>query len=226
MRDRERRVAHLHRGEGAQRDRLAGARFHINLVEQIGRFAKLRLHFENDAELIELGENDRDLALAERVVKRVVDGLGQDVEARRFFAIDIDIQLQAIDLLIAGHVGQLRKLTEFLHEFRCPLAQLRGVRILQNVLELSAADARVDLQILRRLHEKRDAFDVAGRVAQTFDDFFRIGALVVRLEHNVKPRGVDRGVDRSRAHGGGNARHIRVLSGRCRRPRARVPSWR
>ena len=98
-----------HGGERAQRDRLAGARFHVNLVEHVGRFTELRFDFENHAKLIELGENDRDLPLAERIVKRVVDRLGEHIEARRFFAINIDIQLQAIDLLIAGDVAELRQ---------------------------------------------------------------------------------------------------------------------
>ena len=42
----------------------------------------MRLGLENDAVLVELGEDDRDLPLAESVVERVVDGLRQDVQAR------------------------------------------------------------------------------------------------------------------------------------------------
>ena len=105
MRDGERRVAHVHRGERAQRHRLTAACFDVNFVEQIGRLTKLRFHFENDAELIELRENDRDLPLPECVVKRVVDCLCEHVEARCFFAINIDIQLQAVHLLVACHVS-------------------------------------------------------------------------------------------------------------------------
>ena len=141
VRNGERRVALVHGGERAQRHRLTGARLHVNLVEHSGRRAEVRFHFENDAELIELRENDRDLALAKRVVERVVDRLREDVEARRFLAIDIDIELQAVDLLIARHVGELRKLPESLHQLRRPLGQLGRVRILQNVLVLRAADA-------------------------------------------------------------------------------------
>ena len=166
-------LLYVHRGERAQRHRLAAARFHINLVEQIGRLTELRFHFENHAELIELRENDRDLSLPERVVERVVDCLGEHVEPRRFLAINIDVQLQAVHLLVARHVGELRQLPEFLHELRRPLGELGRVGVLQNVLELRAADARVDLQILRRLHEERDAFDTARGIAQPFDDLSR-----------------------------------------------------
>ena len=62
-------------GKGAQRHRLAGGGFHVNFVEHVGGRTEVRLHFENDAVLVELRENDRDLALAERVVERVVDRL-------------------------------------------------------------------------------------------------------------------------------------------------------
>ena len=58
--------------------------------------------------MIELRKNNRDLALAECIVKRVVDCLGEDVQARRFLAVNIDIKLQAVDLLIARHVAELR----------------------------------------------------------------------------------------------------------------------
>ena len=86
--------------------------------------SELRFHLQNHAKLIELGENDGDLPLPECVVKRVVDGLGEDIEARGFFPIHIDVQLQAVDLLIAGHVAELRQLRKFLHQFRRPLGQL------------------------------------------------------------------------------------------------------
>jgi hypothetical protein len=75
---------------------------------------------------------------------------------------------------------------------------------------LRAADARIDLQILRRLHEERDAFDIARGIAQPFDDFFGIRALIVRLEHDVKPGGIDGRVHCSRADRGRHARDVRV----------------
>ena len=38
-----------------------------------------------------------------------------------------------------------------------------------------------------------------------------LASLIVRLEHDVKPRRVDRGIHRSRADRGGHARHVRIL---------------
>ena len=90
-------------------------------------------------------------------------------------------------------------MSELLDEFRRPLCELGRVRVLQNVLELRSANARVDLQVLRRLHEERDAFDAARGVAQPFDDLLRVGPLIVRLKHNVKARRVYGRVHRARA---------------------------
>src|ERR1700746_3447870 len=50
----KRRVAYAHGGKRAQRNGLAAARFHINFVEYIRRLAKLWLHFQDHAELIQL----------------------------------------------------------------------------------------------------------------------------------------------------------------------------
>jgi len=44
-----------------------------------------------------------------------------------------------------------------------------------------------------------------------FNDFFRVGALIVRLEHDVKSCRVDRGIHRSRADRSGNAGDVRIL---------------
>ena len=74
-------MLHVNRGEGTERNHLAGRGFDVNFVQRVGCLLELRFDFENDAILVELGENDRDLPLAERVVKRVVNRLGEDVEA-------------------------------------------------------------------------------------------------------------------------------------------------
>ena len=68
--------------------------------------------------------------MSERVVKRVVDCLREHVEARCFLAVNIDVQLQPVHLLIACDVSELRQLSEFLHKFWSPLRQFRRVGIL------------------------------------------------------------------------------------------------
>jgi hypothetical protein len=47
------------------------------------------IELEHDAILIELGEDGGDLALAERIVKRVVDRLRRHPETRRGVAVDV-----------------------------------------------------------------------------------------------------------------------------------------
>ena len=49
-------------------------------------------------------------------------------------------------------------------------------------------------------------------LAEPLDDFLRARtSFVVRLEHDVEARSVDRWVDRARADRGRHARHVRVL---------------
>ena len=78
----------------------------------------MRLGFENDAVLVELGEDRGDLALAEGVVERVVDGLRQNVQPRGSLAVNVDGNLQAAGLLVAGDVGEFRQ---------CALAFVRSL---------------------------------------------------------------------------------------------------
>ena len=61
---------------------------------------------------------------------------GEDVEPRRFLAIDIHVDLQAIHLLVAGDIGQLRQRPNFLDELWHPLRELGRIRTLEQVLPL------------------------------------------------------------------------------------------
>ena len=74
---------------------------------------EIRIRFEHHAILIELGEDCRHLPLAKRIVERVVNGLGQDIQALGLLAIDHHADLQAARLLIAGHIGQDGQGAEF-----------------------------------------------------------------------------------------------------------------
>ena len=57
--------------------------------------------------LVRLGEYGRDLTLAEGVVKRIVDILRSDAEARSRIAIDVEHQSESIALLIARDIPEL-----------------------------------------------------------------------------------------------------------------------
>ena len=69
--------------ERAERNLLADGGFDVNIFERIGMLLELRVNFENDAILVELRENRRDLPLAERVVESIVNVGGKNPEARR-----------------------------------------------------------------------------------------------------------------------------------------------
>ena len=77
-----------------------------------------------------------------------------------------------------------------------PFGEFRLVRVLQRILILRAADAAIDLDILHRLHEKRNALNVPGCRAQPVNDFTGAGfAPVAWLEPDVNAAGVYRRVD-------------------------------
>jgi len=109
---------------------------------------ELRARPQHDAILVQLREDRRDLALAERVVQRIVDHQGRDAEPRGGGAIDLHSRLQALVELVRRHVVQFGQLPQTRHELRRPGTQLRLVRVLQAVLELRPTDAILDGQIL------------------------------------------------------------------------------
>jgi lipase chaperone LimK len=67
---------------------------------------------------------------------------------------------QALHLLVAGGVAQLRQAAQFPQQFRREVVQLIGVGIFHGVLELRAAHAIFHRQVLHGLHEERDSRDV------------------------------------------------------------------
>ena len=86
--------------------------------------------------LILLRVNDRDLPLAERAVKRAVNCLRLNAEARGRVAIDYHGFLQSAKLLIARGVLDLRIFVKLVHELRCPRIELLDVLIGQRILVL------------------------------------------------------------------------------------------
>ena len=90
MADRERADRHAGPGrERRQRHLFAGRRrFDVELVERVEVALQFGQDFQDHVIAVELGEILRDLALAERVVQRVVDQLRLDAVARGGIAID------------------------------------------------------------------------------------------------------------------------------------------
>ena len=78
-------------------------------MNEPGILLKLRIDFQNDVVLVELGVDGRDLALSECVVESVVDLLRQNAQAGRGVAINHYVRLKASGLLIAGYIAKLRQ---------------------------------------------------------------------------------------------------------------------
>ena len=70
--------------------------------------AELRRHFEHDFVLVGCAIDGRDLALAERVVKRLVDQRRGQTELLGLLAIDDHVDMRRGDLLVGGDLLQLR----------------------------------------------------------------------------------------------------------------------
>ena len=75
------------------------------------------------------------------------------------------MRLQTDVLLVAGDVAQFRQGFSLAMNFGTHVGQFLRVGIFQRVLKLRAADAVFDGEILHRLHEERDAFDLRQSAA-------------------------------------------------------------
>ena len=106
MVDRQWRVGALHLTESAQRHRAAGARLHVEIIEIVGGSLKVGFYFHDDAILIQLGKDRRDLALAESVIERVVKSLRVDAETRSGIAVNHEPDAESLVGLIAGDIAQ------------------------------------------------------------------------------------------------------------------------
>ena len=153
--DDERSIAMLDAGDVGERNLLAIGGGDEHLAERLRTDLEARRHFEHDAILVGLGVDRRDQPLAERIVERIVDGRDPDAEAAGGVAIDVEEGLEAAVLQIAGDVGQVGRLLQPLDQLRHPLAETARVRILQRELELGAAHAVLDREVLHRLHVDR-----------------------------------------------------------------------
>ena len=126
------------------------------LFNASGLLLELRVHFQYHVILIELRKDGGNLALAESVVKSVIDGLRENPQRRCSVAIDHQIRFQTAVLLIVGNIPHLRQALELLHKLWSNV-QLLGIGGFQRILILRAADAVFYGQILHRLQVQRDA---------------------------------------------------------------------
>ena len=107
--------------------------------------------------LVQLRKDGRNLALAEGVVQRLVDGRGSNAEAIRRLAVENQFCPQAQVLLVACHVAQFRPFLQLGDHLRGEVIQFLRIGIFERVLELGAAYPVLHRQVLHRLHEQGDA---------------------------------------------------------------------
>src|SRR6266478_4431389 len=107
--DGQRGVLILEMRESGKRNLCPAGGFDINILQRIWVLLKLRADLEHHVILIQLGEDSRNLALSERVVQNVINGLRQDTEPRSRVAVYYQICFQAIVLLVARDIPHLRQ---------------------------------------------------------------------------------------------------------------------
>ena len=75
------------------------------LLSESGFCENCGIHFQHHVVLVQLSEYGGNLALSEGVVKGVVNGLGQNAQARRSVAIDHQFCFKSAILLVGGDVA-------------------------------------------------------------------------------------------------------------------------
>ena len=116
-------------------------------------------------------------------------------EAGRRRAVDGHLELFAVEFEIAGHVLELRHRAHTVHEARNPGRKRGLVRVLKKEEVLGFPNRAVDGQVLDRLHRDRNARYALRLLVEPSNDLDRrFATLVVRLERDLHPPAVQRGV--------------------------------
>ena len=169
-------------GDDAHRHLVAGGRADEELLDGVRVGGEIRLHLQDDVVLPVLVEVGRHLPLAEGVVERVVDVLGEDAQPRGGVAVDLHVHLQAGDLEIGGDVLELGQLLQHLDHLGRPGAQLVHVGVLEGVLVLRPRRPTAGAEVLHRLEVGHDPRDLGELGAQAGDDLIGGGALHVAAQ--------------------------------------------
>ena len=135
---------------------------------------------------VELGKILRDLALAERVVKRVVDKLRLDAVARCGIAVNLHQQRRSLGLLVGRDIAKYREPLHSGEDFGRPLVQFVEVGVLQRKFELRSRGAAAETHVLRRLHVEFRALDLLELRPQPGNDLLRVDvALLVWFQRDI-----------------------------------------
>ncbi len=126
----------------------------IDVLQRLGRLPVARFHLHDDVVLILRAVDGGDLALAERVIQRVVDLAGADAQPARGGAVNHQVGFQAFLLLVGIDVGQYRVVLQRGKQFRRPCVQHRRAVGLQGVLVGGVALPAADADVLNRHQEQ------------------------------------------------------------------------
>ena len=133
----------------------------------------------------------RNLALAERVVERVVDLADGNSQSRGGVAIDHQIGFEPLVLLVAVDVGEGVFALQRRRDLRRPFVELLQGGSLQGVLVLRVARAAADADVLHRLQEQGGARNHRHLPPQPRDD--AVGGdvtLVRRIQRDEHEAGI------------------------------------
>ncbi len=185
---------------------------HVDILQRVGILLELRIHFEHDVILVQLRENRGHLPLPERVIQRVVNRLRQNSQPGCCVAINREGGLHPALLLIAGHVGQLIQISQFIDQFRSPLGKLVSVRVFHRVLELRAADAVFHGQVLHGLQIKGDSLHIGQTCIEPANDRDRVVfSLFARLQIDLNAAAIGQHVRAVHTDKGRQAHDIGIL---------------
>ena len=207
-------------GDRRQRHLRAPGAADAQALKRAGIGHPARIGLQHHAVLVGLGEDGGDLALAETVVQHVLHRLHGHAQPGGSGAVHLDIAAQPDGLLVGGEVPQAGLGLQPLQQRRRPGGELRLVGIHQRVLELGAADAGADLDVLHRLEKHGDAGDAGDRAGQPRGYHGCRVTVVDRFQRDGQPPGIGGGVDGAGADerhhagdrriGGDDVRHLRL----------------
>src|ERR1019366_6071500 len=175
--------------QSAQGYLLAARRAYINLSEELRILPELRRRLHHNVVLVQRGVHRGHLALAERVVKSIVDQLGLDAEAGSRRSVIADQRLQTLVLQIAVYVRDEVDRLQFVQHFRRISNKVRQTVALHGELVLGAALPAADADILRRLKDDCSARQFRELRTKAGDNLLGRGLPVgKRFQGNEHPR--------------------------------------
>ena len=145
-----------------------------------------RVDFHHHMILVNRAVNGRDLALPERVIKRIIDLTHDQAETGSRVAIDVDIGFQACLLLVGIDIREHGTVLQGLDETRHEGIEFARALALQGELVLGIGRPPAHPDILRRLQIKTRAWHLRELAAQAGDHLVgRLAALGLWLQVDI-----------------------------------------